>query len=237
MVALVKSNSVVATQKSQHARFLAMLPQIRRQALIAFRNQRFEVREELIQEVIANSYRAWVLLVRRGKESVVYPTPLAQYAIRQVRGGRRVGGRLNLQDILSPQARRHYGITIERIDRRDPQDGVWNEHARRRPKSRPGRNGGGASGFDRLAAHAVEAKSPDCEGVVVGGDDQCRGQAIRVERGQGQPVTRLAARALGAVSGRQAVGRMRVLNEPNVMPSTHNPACAGLRCRLGSFAF
>ena len=127
MVALVKSNSVVDTQKSQHARFLAMLPQIRRQALIAFRNQRFEVREELIQEVIANSYRAWVLLVRRGKESVVYPTPLAQFAIRQVRGGRRVGGRLNLQDILSPQARRHYGITIERIDRRDPQDGVWNE--------------------------------------------------------------------------------------------------------------
>jgi hypothetical protein len=127
MVALVKCNSVVAAQSSQHARFLVMLPQIRRQALIAFRNQRFEVREELIQEVIANCYRAWVLLVRRGKESVVYPTPLAQYAIRQVRGGRRVGGRLNAQDILSPQARRHYGITIERIDRRDPQDGIWNE--------------------------------------------------------------------------------------------------------------
>ena len=127
MVALVKSNSEVDTQKSEHDRFLAMLPQIRRQALSAFRNQRFEIQEELIQEVIANSYRAWVLLVRRGKESVVYPTPLAQFAIRQVRGGRRVGGRLNLHDILSPQARRHYGISIERIDRRDPQDGVWNE--------------------------------------------------------------------------------------------------------------
>ena len=109
-----------------------------RQASIAFRNQRFEIREELIQEVIANSYRAWVLLVRRGKEAVVYPTPLVQYAIRQVRGGRRVGGRLNLHDILSPQARRHYGITIERIDRRDPQDGVWGEPARRRPQSRTG---------------------------------------------------------------------------------------------------
>jgi hypothetical protein len=127
MVALVNSNSEVATQSSQHARFLTMLPQIRRQALTAFRNQRFELREELIQEVIANSYRAWVLLVRRGKEPVVYPTPLAQFAIRQVRGGRRVGGRLNLHDILSPQARRHYGITIERIDRRDPQAGIWGE--------------------------------------------------------------------------------------------------------------
>ena len=104
-----------------------MLPQIRRQASTAFRNQRFEVREELIQEVVANCYRAWALLVRRGKESVVYPTPLAQFAIRQVRGGRRVGGRLNLHDILSPQARRHYGIKVERLDRRDPQDGVRNE--------------------------------------------------------------------------------------------------------------
>jgi hypothetical protein len=72
MVALVQSNSAVATQSSQHDRFLAMLPQIRRQALAAFRNQRFEIREELIQEVIANAYRAWVLRVRRGKESVVY---------------------------------------------------------------------------------------------------------------------------------------------------------------------
>ena len=107
MVALVQSNSEVDTQSSQHDRFLAMLPQIRRQALTAFRNQRFEAREELIQEVIANCYRAWVLLVRRGKESVVYPTPLAQYAIRQVRDGRRVGGRLNLHDIMSAQARRY----------------------------------------------------------------------------------------------------------------------------------
>ena len=34
---------------------------------------------------------------------------------------------MNLHDILSPQARRHYGITIERIDRRDLRDGVWGE--------------------------------------------------------------------------------------------------------------
>ena len=57
MVALVKSNSVVDTQKSQHDHFLAMLPQIRRQASTAFRNQRFEVREELVQEVVANGVR------------------------------------------------------------------------------------------------------------------------------------------------------------------------------------
>jgi transposase-like protein len=104
-----------------------MLPQIRRQALAAFRKQRSEAREELIQEVVANAYRAWVRLVRRGKESVAYPTPLAQFAIRQVRDGRRVGGRQNAQDILSPCAGRLHGFTVERFDQRDQQSGVLNE--------------------------------------------------------------------------------------------------------------
>jgi hypothetical protein len=104
-----------------------MLPQIRRQASTAFRNQRSEAREDLIQEVVANSYRAWVLLVRRGKESLAYPTPLAQYAIRQVRDGRRVGGGLNGQDILSPAAGRLHGFTVQRFDQKDRQTGVWNE--------------------------------------------------------------------------------------------------------------
>ena len=126
MVAVVQSNSEVQAQQPQHDRFLAMLPQIRRQASAAFRSQRCEAREELIQEVIANSYRTWVLLVRRGKESVAYATPLAQYAIRQVRDGRRVGHHQNAQDILSASASKLHGFKIERFDRRDPQNGVWN---------------------------------------------------------------------------------------------------------------
>ena len=127
MIALVKRNSVAGSQWPRHERFLAMLPQIRRQAFAAFRRQRSEAREELIQEVVANCYRAWVLLVRRGKESVAYPTPLGQFAIRQVREGRRVGGRQNAQDIMSPAASRLHGFLVERFDQRDPQSGIWNE--------------------------------------------------------------------------------------------------------------
>ena len=97
MVTFAQSNSDFQAQEPQHDRFLAMLPQIRRQALIAFRKFSSEAREELIQEVIANSYRTFVLLVRRGKESVAYATPLAQYAIRQVNDGRRVGSHQNAQ--------------------------------------------------------------------------------------------------------------------------------------------
>ena len=72
-----------------------MLPQIRRQASFAFRGLGAELREELIQEVIANAYRSFHRLVQQGKQAVAFPTPLAQFAIRQVRAGRRVGSRQN----------------------------------------------------------------------------------------------------------------------------------------------
>ena len=127
MIAPFRPSSPDNRPESVEDQFLAILPMIRRQASLAFRHAGAEARDELMAETVANAYCAFVRLAHRGKLASVYATPLAQYAIRQVRGERRVGGRLNLHDILSPQARRHYGITIERLDRRDPQDGVWNE--------------------------------------------------------------------------------------------------------------
>jgi hypothetical protein len=127
MIASLRPSSPDNRPESVEDQFLAILPMIRRQASLAFRHAGAEARDELMAETVANAYCAFVRLARRGKLASVYATPLAQFAIRQVRGGRRVGGRLKLHDILSPQARRHYGITIERIDRRDPQDGVWGE--------------------------------------------------------------------------------------------------------------
>jgi len=104
-----------------------MLQQIRRQASIAFRRFSSEAREELVQEVTANAYRAWDLLMRRGKESVAYATPLARYAIRQVREGRRVGGHQNAQDILSTSAIKLHGFKVERLDQKDQLTGAWKE--------------------------------------------------------------------------------------------------------------
>jgi hypothetical protein len=104
-----------------------MLPIIRRQAWIAFRGQQAEAREELVQEVIANAYCAFVRLVRQGKQSVAFPTPLAQFAIRQVRAGRRVGCSLNCNDVFSHSARRIRGFSIERFDQRDERTGALHE--------------------------------------------------------------------------------------------------------------
>ena len=67
----------------ENHRFLAMLPRIRRQASVAFRRLRPDRKDELIQEVVANAYCAFVRLVDRGKADVAYATPLANFAIRQ----------------------------------------------------------------------------------------------------------------------------------------------------------
>ena len=107
MIALLRSGSD-ETQFVQQ-RFLAMLPQIRRQARVAFRGLRVELREERMQEVIALAYAMFIRLVQQGKASVAYPTPLADYAIRQVRAGRRVGCRQNTKDVMSHRSRRARG--------------------------------------------------------------------------------------------------------------------------------
>jgi len=83
-----------------------MLPQIRAQARYAIRKELPARRQELIAEVIANCWIAFVRLLDRGLEDVIYPTPLAQYAIRQTRDGRKVGGRLNVRDVSSEYAQR-----------------------------------------------------------------------------------------------------------------------------------
>ena len=108
-------------------RFLTMLPAIREQVRLAFRGERPERRQELIAEVVANCWKAYVRLIDRGMHDVIYVTPLAQFAIRQTRDGRRVGGRVSAKDIGSQHAQRRHGFTVETLDCRDQESGDWLE--------------------------------------------------------------------------------------------------------------
>ena len=109
------------------AKFLSLLPAIQEQARFAFRNEKAEHRQDLTAEVIANCWAAFVRLVERGLIDVVYPTPLAGYAIKQVRDGRRVGAKLNVRDVSSEYAQRLKRFTVERLDRYDEEEGQWQE--------------------------------------------------------------------------------------------------------------
>ena len=127
MIAPVRKGLNGQKTEFSQVQFLKMLPKIRRQAWIAFRGRDVESRHELTQEVIANAYCAFVRLVRRGKQAVAFPTPLAQFAIRQVLAGRRVGSQLNKHDLLSPYARKIQGFKVERLDQQDPRTVDINE--------------------------------------------------------------------------------------------------------------
>ena len=91
MIARVKRPKSHRTASARHAEFLAMLPAIRGSAQIAFRKLPPELRHDLIEEVVANSYVAFARLVERGHADRASASPLARYAIAQVRVGRRVG--------------------------------------------------------------------------------------------------------------------------------------------------
>ncbi len=123
--ALKRRRNIAADRLREH--FLSLLPAISEQARFAFRSERHERRQELIAEVVANAFVAFVRLMDRGLESIIYATPLAQYAIKQVRDGRRVGAKLNCRDVSSPYAQWAKGFAVERLDRFDEEEGQWRE--------------------------------------------------------------------------------------------------------------
>jgi len=127
MIAIANRPQRKASHPRWQIRFLEMLPAIRRQAQYCFRKLPPEIREELVQETLANCYVACCRLAQRKKLAIARPSPLARFAVAQIRAGRRVGSQLNVQDILSPQSRRVHGLTIERLDQPDGQTGIWNQ--------------------------------------------------------------------------------------------------------------
>jgi len=110
-----------------HDGFLAMLPEIRRRASLAFRNLPKVTREDLIEEVVVNALVVYKRLYDQGKVELAYPTVLARYGIRQVNDGRRVGSKLNVKDVSSKHCQQKKGFALQRLDRFDKYEGVWLE--------------------------------------------------------------------------------------------------------------
>ena len=157
MIAIARSPKRKAASRRRNDKFLSMLPEIRKQANFAFRRLHVDAREELIQEVVAQAYSLFVRLCQRGKLALVFPTPLAQFAIRKVRAGRRIGSRANIRDVTSPRAACDEG-THNRTPR--PVRSADRTVARgsgRRPDGGPGGNRGNADRFCGLAQDVADA--------------------------------------------------------------------------------
>jgi hypothetical protein len=127
MISAIKIPASDNTKPANHATFMAMLPAIRRTAQISFRKVRPELRHELIQEVIANAFCGFARLVERGQADRALPSPLARFAIAQVRVGRRVGNRLRIRDVLSHYAQFKKGFQVEPLDQYDEEEECWQQ--------------------------------------------------------------------------------------------------------------
>jgi hypothetical protein len=114
-------------EQQHHDRFLEMLPLIRSQARLAFRRMRPEIKDELVQEAIANAYCRFSRLVRAGKADLAFATPLADFAIRQVIAGRRVGTKLNSRDVFSVVAQRRQGFSVQTLPSESSGSNIWCE--------------------------------------------------------------------------------------------------------------
>ena len=110
-----------------HKAFLGMLPQILTHAKCAFSFLKPEARAEAVQEVVANACQAYARLVELGKTDVAYPIALARYGVKQTRDHRKVGGHLNVKDVLGKYCQNRKGITVERLDKFDRAENVWEE--------------------------------------------------------------------------------------------------------------
>ena len=127
MIAFAKPLKGKKKPKHDDSAFEQMLPAIRRQARHAFRAARRELREELVAEVIANSFVAFRRLVERNKSGLAYPSVLARFAIKQVRVGRRVGSKLNVRDVTSRHCQRMKGVRLQRLDGAHNDRGRWQD--------------------------------------------------------------------------------------------------------------
>ena len=113
-------------ETSSRGNFITLLPTIRRIARYCFRRLPGEEREEAIQEVIASAFVAHARLVQRGKDCAGFATSLARYAIAQFRAGRRVGSRLNSDDLTSAYCQLRSGHSVTSLCRQT-EAGDWEE--------------------------------------------------------------------------------------------------------------
>ena len=109
-----------------HDGFMTLLPAIHSKLRFAFRGLKSEANQEAIQEAVASAAVAYARLYEQGRADLAYATPLANFAVRQYVAGRRVGGQLNVNDVMSRYAQRFHHVQVGSLDRRDD-DGTWKE--------------------------------------------------------------------------------------------------------------
>ena len=110
--------------------FLMILPRIQSQAWLAFQGLSFDLKQELQSEVVAHCWKSFARLFELGRHEDVPPMTLAQFAIRAVRSGRRIGASLNINDVTSLYCQNRMGIRSSLNGDNWPESLIADERAR-----------------------------------------------------------------------------------------------------------
>jgi hypothetical protein len=121
------ASRALVCRNTWHSLFLALLPQIRNYVVPVFRHLRRADQDDAVQNAICHAFAMFLHLMRDGREHLIYPTVLANFAVRHVREGRSFGTRTNSGDMtsLAAQRRRESGGT--RPVRSHSEKGHWIE--------------------------------------------------------------------------------------------------------------
>ena len=97
-------------------RFVAMMPGIQKQLRFAFRHSPAAVRQERIDDALAQAFVLFSRLVLLKRVRLAHPTALARYAACRVRSRRPIGSRNNGRDVMSCVAQRRFGFRVRSAD-------------------------------------------------------------------------------------------------------------------------
>jgi hypothetical protein len=114
MIAVAKSCKL--SSSVDHSAFLALLPRIELHARITFNRVKCPAtREDRVAECIAVAWKWYARLNERGKDVNQFVMVFVSLVARAVKSGRRVAGMEKAKDVMSEQAQRRHGFTVERL--------------------------------------------------------------------------------------------------------------------------
>lgn len=96
--------------------FLALLPKIELHARITFHTVKCPAtREDKVAECIAVAWKWYARLNECGKDVNKFVMIFTYLVVKAVKSGRRVAGMEKAKDVMSEQAQRRHGFTVERL--------------------------------------------------------------------------------------------------------------------------
>ena len=106
-----------ATLAQLQASFIAIvLPRVLSHGRVCFRGLKCpNRRQDAIQDMIGLAWQWHLRLAETGKDATAFPTALASYAARAVKGGSRVAGQERINDAFSAVAQRRHQFFVGRL--------------------------------------------------------------------------------------------------------------------------